>query len=101
MMVDQKLNDGIVVPFFGRNAMTAPAIARLALRFDCPIVPVRLERRIGARFRLTVLPPMRVTDSGDTAADVLTEMTLINAIVETWVRANPEQWLWIHKRWLI
>jgi len=101
MMVDQKLNDGIVVPFFGRNAMTAPAIARLALRFDCPIVPVRLERRSGARFRLTVLPPIRVADSGDTAADVLTEMTLINATVETWVRANPEQWLWIHKRWQI
>ena len=44
MLVDQKLNDGIAVPFFGRDAMTAPAIARLALRFGCPIVPVRIER---------------------------------------------------------
>ncbi len=33
MLVDQKLNDGIAVPFFGRDAMTAPAIARLGLRF--------------------------------------------------------------------
>ena len=40
MLVDQKMNDGIAVPFFGRDAMTAPALARLALRY-------RLRRRAG------------------------------------------------------
>ncbi|HIM21177.1 MAG TPA: lauroyl acyltransferase, partial [Rhodospirillales bacterium] len=39
MLVDQKMNDGISVPFLGRNAMTAPALAELALRYKCPIVP--------------------------------------------------------------
>jgi KDO2-lipid IV(A) lauroyltransferase len=34
LLVDQKMNDGIPVPFFGRPAMTAPALAVLALRFD-------------------------------------------------------------------
>src|SRR5581483_8730156 len=43
MLVDQKQNDGIAVPFFGRDAMTAPAIARLGLHFDCPTVPIRVE----------------------------------------------------------
>jgi KDO2-lipid IV(A) lauroyltransferase len=101
MLVDQKLNDGIPVPFFGHEAMTAPAIARLALRFECPIVPVRLERLDGARFRFTVLPPIRATDTGDTAADVLDTMTRINAMVEGWVAERPEQWLWVHRRWQI
>jgi Kdo2-lipid IVA lauroyltransferase/acyltransferase len=99
MLVDQKQNDGLAVPFFGRDAMTAPAIARLALRFDCPIVPVRAERLRGARFRLTVLPPIAAAKSGDPAADVLAIMTRINAMIEAWVRTRPEQWLWLHRRW--
>ncbi|WP_158044624.1 lauroyl acyltransferase [Skermanella pratensis] len=99
MMIDQKMNDGIPVPFFGRDAMTAPAIAQLALRFDCPIVPVLTERLGGARFRLTVFPPMDVPKSGNRDADVRAMMVRINAVVEEWVRARPEQWLWLHRRW--
>jgi KDO2-lipid IV(A) lauroyltransferase len=99
MLVDQKLNDGIAVPFFGRDAMTAPAIARLALQFACPIVPVRVERLGGARFRFTVEPSFTVADSGDAAADVQAAMTQVNAVIERWVRARPEQWLWLHRRW--
>jgi Kdo2-lipid IVA lauroyltransferase/acyltransferase len=99
MLVDQKQNDGLAVPFFGRDAMTAPAIARLALRFACAIVPIRVERLGGAHFRLSVLPPIAVVESGDPASDVLSTMTRINAVVEAWVRARPEQWLWLHRRW--
>jgi Kdo2-lipid IVA lauroyltransferase/acyltransferase len=99
MLVDQKLNDGIAVPFFGRDAMTAPAIARLAQQFDCPIVPVRVERLGGARFRFTVEPSFTVADSGNAAADVQAAMARVNAVIEAWVRVRPEQWLWLHRRW--
>lgn len=51
MLVDQKMNDGIAVPFFGREAMTAPAAARLALRYGCAIVPVCGGHRPGEVFR--------------------------------------------------
>jgi Kdo2-lipid IVA lauroyltransferase/acyltransferase len=99
MLVDQKLNDGIAVPFFGRAAMTAPAIARLALHFHAPIVPVRIERIDGARFRFTVLSQLAASDTGDVTADVLETMTRINLIIESWIRDRPEQWLWLHRRW--
>ncbi len=99
MLIDQKMNDGIAVPFFGRDAMTAPAIARLGLRFGCAIVPIRTERLKGARFRLTLLPPIETANTGDPDLDVLTTLTRINATIEGWVRARPEQWLWIHRRW--
>jgi Kdo2-lipid IVA lauroyltransferase/acyltransferase len=99
MLVDQKLNDGIAVPFFGRDAMTAPAIARLAQQFDCPIVPVRVERLSGARFRFTVEASFTVADTGNAAADVQAAMSRVNGVVESWVRARPEQWLWLHRRW--
>lgn len=99
MMIDQKMNDGIPVPFFGRDAMTAPAIAHLALRFDCAIIPALTERLGGAHFRLTVFPPMEVPKTGNRDADVRAMMVKINALVEEWVRARPEQWLWLHRRW--
>jgi KDO2-lipid IV(A) lauroyltransferase len=99
ILVDQKLNDGIAVPFFGRNAMTAPAIARFSLKYGCPLVPVRAERLGGARFRITVLQPITRDATGDPARDVLAIMTAVNTEIETWVRDRPEQWLWVHRRW--
>jgi Kdo2-lipid IVA lauroyltransferase/acyltransferase len=99
MLADQKLNDGIAVAFMGRDAMTAPALARLSLRFRCSIRPVRIERLRGARFRFTVQPPIALSDSGNAAADVLAIMTRVNAAIESWVCARPEHWLWLHRRW--
>lgn len=99
MLVDQKMNDGIAVPFFGRSAMTAPALARLALRFQCPIVPARVERLEGARFRLTAFPPLEIVKTDDTEADTLRIMTQVNSLLETWIRERPAEWLWLHRRW--
>jgi KDO2-lipid IV(A) lauroyltransferase len=99
MLVDQKMNDGIAVPFFGRDAMTAPAMAELVLRKRCPLVPAHVERLKGAHFRLIVEPPMELPDSGDSAADVRSVMLMVNQRLEAWIRARPEQWLWMHNRW--
>lgn len=99
MLVDQKQNDGIAVPFFGMAAMTAPAVARLSRRFDCAILPVRVERLAGAHFRVTILPRLETVDTGNADDDVLAAMTCVNAMIESWVRARPEQWTWLHHRW--
>jgi KDO2-lipid IV(A) lauroyltransferase len=99
LLADQKLNDGIPVPFFGRPAMTAPALALLALRFDCDVLPVRVERLAGAGFRLTVFPPLPLPRSGDPQADVAELMAKVNATLEAWIRQRPELWLWVHRRW--
>ena len=99
MLADQKMNDGIPVPFFGRPAMTAPALAVLALRFDCVVLPARVERLGGAHFRLTVFPPLAVPLRGNSHADEAALLTQVNAILESWIRDRPEQWLWVHRRW--
>lgn len=99
MLVDQKMNDGIAVPFFGRPAMTAPALAELALRQDLAITPMRCERLAGAAFRVTFLDPLSHSETGDHAADVMALMSLVNNMLEDWIRARPEQWLWLHNRW--
>lgn len=99
MLVDQKMNDGIEVPFFGRPAMTAPAAARFALKYRCPLVAARVQRLDGARFRMTFAPPLPLPDSGDAHADTLAVMATLNGMIEDWIRAAPGQWLWLHRRW--
>jgi len=99
MLIDQRMNDGIPVPFFGRDAMTAPALAELALRYDCTLLPARVDRLDGARFRLTVFPPLPLPRSGDRRADISAIMTEANRVLEAWIRERPERWLWLHRRW--
>jgi Kdo2-lipid IVA lauroyltransferase/acyltransferase len=99
ILADQKFNEGLPVPFFGREAMTAPAIAELALKFKAPLVPVRVERLEGARFRVVVLPPMALPETGERKSDVMAILTAINSQFEAWIRERPGHWLWIHRRW--
>ena len=99
MLADQKMNDGIPVPLFGRPAMTASALASLALRFECDVLPARVERLGGAHFRLTVFPPLPLPRTRDHHADVAALMTRVNQTLEAWIRNRPEEWFWLHRRW--
>lgn len=99
MLVDQKLNSGIEVPFMGRPAMTAPAAARLSLKYDTPITPVRLERLNGARFQMTIGDAISFSPSGDLNNDIHALTAKVNEALEADIRAQPGQWLWFHRRW--
>lgn len=99
MLLDQKMNDGIAVPFMGRDAMTAPAVASLAKKFKCPVIPAQVIRLDGVRFKVVIHPPLFATESGDSKEDTYQFMLRINQLMESWVREHPEQWFWVHNRW--
>lgn len=99
MLVDQHFRRGIAVNFFGRPVRTATAFARLARRFDCPVHGARVERLHGARFRVTVSPPLELPRTDDPRADVAAITQQITTMIEGWVRERPDQWLWLHRRW--
>lgn len=99
MMMDQKLNEGVPVPFFGQEAMTASAVARLALSFKCPIIMVQVERLKGTHFRVTYHPPFYVCPRGDKDQEVQETLKTINGILESWIIQHPDQWFWVHRRW--
>ena len=99
MLIDQKMNTGIAVKFMGREAMTATAIAVLALKFDCPVIPTRVVRLNGPQHKVTILPPLELARTGDQDRDVRTLMENINSLFEEWIRESPAQWIWVHNRW--
>lgn len=99
LLADQKTNEGIAVPFFGRDAMTTPAPAALALKLKVPVVLAANKRLGGAHFGVTIYPPLDFTSTGDDEADTHALTLAINRKLEEIVRADPGQWLWIHRRW--
>ncbi|HUJ03511.1 MAG TPA: lysophospholipid acyltransferase family protein [Rhizomicrobium sp.] len=99
ILVDQKTNEGLPVPFFGRIAMTTPAPAALALKLGAFLLPASNERLGGSRFRMTVYEPLEFAPSGDHDQDVFDLTQKINDFIEESVRKRPSQWLWIHRRW--
>jgi KDO2-lipid IV(A) lauroyltransferase len=99
MLVDQKLREGIAVPFFGRDAMTTPAPAALALKTGAHIVIASNRRLPGARFHVTVHEVVDFTPTGDDGKDIQALTALVTDRLEKIIREDPGQWLWIHNRW--
>ncbi|NDF11588.1 MAG: lauroyl acyltransferase [Proteobacteria bacterium] len=94
LLVDQKMNDGIPIPFFGREAMTASAMADIALKMGSPLVGARVIRTKGAYFKVEIVPALDTTNKNNVAI-----MTEVNQQFENWIREYPAQWLWLHRRW--
>jgi KDO2-lipid IV(A) lauroyltransferase len=99
LLIDQKLREGIAVPFFGHDAMTTPAPAALALKTGARILIAANRRLPRARFQVTVTSGPDFRPSGDDARDTAALTAALTARIEEIVRADPGQWLWIHNRW--
>jgi KDO2-lipid IV(A) lauroyltransferase len=100
LLVDQKMGEGLSVPFLGRQAMTAKGIGRLYLNQDCPLLPARSERLSGSTFRVTFYPPVNFKPTGDQKKDLYDLLLSVNTLIGNWVKERPGQWLWLHRRWI-
>ncbi len=98
MLIDQKMNDGIKSKFFGFDVMTASAIAKLSIKFKCPIIPSVCIRKKGIKFVIKYFPPIDIKKINElkTEANIINHL---NKYIEEWIEKNPEQWIWIHNRW--
>jgi len=100
LLLDLASDDGIAVPFFGRDMVTSLTTARMAERYGCDIVPVRTQRLGPARFRFTAYPALDFASSGDDEATRAFAATRqLNALMEQWIREAPEEWLSANRRW--
>jgi len=101
LLVDQDAgHKGAFVPFMGRLASTWRTPAILSQRTGAPILPgccVREGRRL--RFRVLVGRPIRPRAGADPGEETLRITGEFTAQLEEWVRAHPEQYLWLHRRW--
>ncbi len=101
LLIDQDIRDiaGAFVPFFGKNAWTPTGAAALALRTGCPMIPAFDHRRPDGRHLVEVHPPLPVPPEGSTEDRIHQLTGAATAAIETHIRAHPEQWVWMHRRW--
>jgi len=99
LMMDQRVSEGQKIPFFNEPALTTTIPAQLALKYDCKLVPISLERKRGANFEMTVHEPYNIEKTGNDEEDTKNIILKINKIIEKMIIENPTQWLWPHNRW--
>lgn len=99
MLIDQRLGDGITVPFFGQPALTPPMAAMVAVKYGVAIVPVQIIRKPGVRFDVIVHDEPVMPTEGTEAEKITALTTDLYKMFESWIRQHPEQWLWMHDRW--
>lgn len=93
LVMDQHMNHGAPLTFFGETAFTATSAADLALRYGAEVIPVYgLRQDNGLDFEIIVEAPIPSSDP-----ESMTQA--INDSLEALVRAHMDQWFWIHRRW--
>jgi Kdo2-lipid IVA lauroyltransferase/acyltransferase len=99
-LLDQNTSQGeVYVEFFGHLAATARGPALLARHTGAPLIPAFDRRLADGTHVVEILPPVEWEASQDKERDVWEITARLTRIIEAQIRADPEQWLWIHQRW--
>ncbi|MGC2692670.1 MAG: lysophospholipid acyltransferase family protein, partial [Desulfobaccales bacterium] len=101
IVIDQNTaaEEGLLVDFFGHPARTTPIAALLARARGVPVLAGLSRRLPGGRHLLVFFPAIPMVKSESAQADLIRHLELQNRAIEAWIRAEPAQWLWLHRRW--
>lgn len=99
VLIDQHRSprEAVPVPFFGRPAYTTPIIARIAMKYQVPVVPLFAYRRDSFRYDVQIRPMVLLKDEPE--ATVEGNTAFLTSIIEDAIRQDVTQWLWLHRRW--
>ncbi|WP_299144875.1 lysophospholipid acyltransferase family protein [uncultured Tateyamaria sp.] len=93
LLFDQHVQRAPILDFLGRPARTAVSAAELALRYDALLIPFYgIRQTDGISFDCVMEDPIPHSD-----AETMTQA--MNDSIGARIRANPEQWLWVARRW--
>jgi KDO2-lipid IV(A) lauroyltransferase len=100
-LLDQNVaaDQGVFVNYFGKPACTHKTLALLALKTGAVVLPAFTFREKGNCHRIIVGPPVLLEETGDAERDVVLNTQKFTAMIESYVREHPDQWLWVHRRW--
>jgi len=99
IIADQRTSEGKKIEFFNYPALTTTIPAQISLKYNCKIVPLRMERLSYNNFEMTVYKPFEYKKSDDYEKDTCSLTLEINKQLEKMILKRPEQWLWSHNRW--
>lgn len=102
ILTDQNAGpEGLILEFLGHPAPHWKGAAKISLRYKAPIVPGYALRNPEGGIRICFEPMIHHPELSDSTENQLLLLKEINAVTERYIRQNPKQWLWLHRRWLI
>ena len=99
LMVDQRVSEGPRLSFFNKEAHTTTIPVQIALKYNCKLVPIYIERKNGINFEMVIHEPYEITRTGVHEDDLKNNSLTINKNIEKMIIKNPTQWIWTHNRW--
>ena len=99
LLIDQDTDvQGYFVPFFGRPAFTPRAAGDLAVRTGAPMI-FGCAHRLAPSVHRVILRRIEVPRTGDREQDSLAMTAAATRAIENEIRARPDEWVWMHRRW--
>jgi len=99
ILIDQKYNEGLSIPFFGTPAMTSPAFVQLAQKFKCPLIPTYALRHETGSFTIHIDEELDIFNPDGSPIPVEDVINAAHSYIEKRIKETPSQWLWLHRRW--
>ena len=98
--MDQKLNEGLSIDFLGKPANTASFIADIAIRMNLDIVPIKFSRDVNNHNIITFYKKINMPKNNlSKNKKIIFILNQVNDVMSQWIKDQPENWLWIHRRW--
>lgn len=94
-----KRKTGVEIDFFGRPTRQALGPAVVFLKTGAPMIPLFIIREKG-RFKVIIEDPLEFELTGDTDKDLVIITQKRMDVIEKFIRRYPDEWLWVHSRWI-
>ncbi len=99
MTTDQGGKKGERVEFFGKAASMSTGAIRLALKYDCAIIPIYYTR-LGGPYTKVILDQIFTATKGVVAHDDLKDnLQRLIQVYEKYIQQYPQEYLWSYKIW--
>ena len=92
-------NGGVFVDFFGQKAATATGPVVFALRTKSHILPMFMIRQKDNSHKIIIEPALKLEEREDDKEMILLNTAKITNVIERYIRAYPQEWGWMHRRW--
>ncbi len=100
ILIDQNVisSEGVVIEFLGKKANTTKMPALIAMKTASPVIPAFIQR-VRKGHIIEFLEEVEMLSGEDNEKAVINNTIALSRTVENYIKKNPTEWLWVHRRW--
>jgi KDO2-lipid IV(A) lauroyltransferase len=100
ILMDQSVlsDEGVVADFLGKKDYTMKTPALIAMKTGCPVLPAFIRRSNGGHI-MEAGEEIELDRGDDSERAVFNNTVKFSNCIEDYIRKNPSEWLWMHRRW--